>query len=280
MSEVKVSIIVVYYSNLEKFKETLNSIYDKNWNTKFEVIAVNNAAMEIPRSLKRKFPKVFFIKSPKNGGYGYGNNLGARQAKGEFLFILNPDTKLQNGSLDELADFLDKNKKAGIVAPNLINSKGEIFQQLGSSELTPLRGIVALSFINKLFPNNPVSTSYWVAKLPKNKLREVGVVPGSAFMIRRNLFEKIGGFDEKFFLFFEESDLCKRVRESGYKIFIYPEAQVEHSWTNRKATSKRVEKAFTESRFYFFRKHYGLVWAIVVEVFARFSPKKAISYLR
>lgn len=280
MSEVKVSIIVVYYSNLEKFKETLNSIYDKNWNTKFEVIAVNNAAMEIPRSLKRKFPKVFFIKSPKNGGYGYGNNLGARQAKGEFLFILNPDTKLQNGSLDKLTSFLDTHPEVVIVAPNLVTTKGKLFPQMGSAELTPFRGIVVLSFINSLFPKNPVSQKYWLTNIPKNKLREVGVVPGSAFMIRRNLFEKIGGFDEKFFLFFEESDLCKRVRESGYKIFIYPEAQVEHSWTNRKATSKRVEKAFTESRFYFFRKHYGLVWAIVVEVFARFSPKKAISYLR
>jgi GT2 family glycosyltransferase len=224
--------------------------------------------------LKAKFNWVKYLKSPKNVGYGGGNNLGAKLAKGEYLFILNPDTKLQPKSLDTLASYLDKHPKVGIVAPNLIDESGKVYIQLGSKALTPLQGIVAHSFINKAFPNNPISRSYWLKDISMDELRDADAVPGSAFLIRKKVFEKVGGYDENIFLYFEETDLGKRVKEAGYKIFINPKAEVMHAWNF--VRSEKLKKYSQESRFYYFKKRYGIFWALIVEAFARFSKKEAI----
>jgi hypothetical protein len=246
----------------------LASIKKSRQKTSYEIIVVDNSSTRLSlRGLK-------YIKSQRNVGYGAGNNLGASVAKGKYLFILNPDTKVLPGTIDVLVNFLEKNKKAAMVAPNLLDKKGKVFPQLGSRTLTPLRGIVALSFLNKLFPNNRISKEYWLKDMPMDKLREVDAVPGSAFMIRRDVFEKVGRFDENFFLFFEESDLGKRVKDAGYKIFITPKAEVIHYW-DRKKKSQKVNKAFEKSRFYYFKKHYGFFSALAVEIFAKFSKQHA-----
>lgn len=278
MKKVKVSIIVVYFKGRRKLFKCLASIKRSRAKTPYEVIVVDNSmSKDIEKDLGKKFPEVCYVKSLKNLGYGGGNNLGVEKAKGEFLFILNPDTEVFPGTIDKLAEFLKRGDVA-MVAPNLVDKKGRIFSQLGSRTLTPLAGIVALSFINKLFPNNPVSREYWLKDVPMDKLREVDAVPGSAFMIKRSVFEEVGRFDEKMFLFFEESDLGKRVKEAGYKIFINPKAQVMHHWSGKgkKPENEKLLKYFRQSRFYYFKKHYGLFPALVVEVFTRFSKWHAL----
>jgi GT2 family glycosyltransferase len=216
-----------------------------------------------------------YIKSEGNIGYGAGNNLGAENAQGEYLFILNPDTQLQSGALDILINFLDNNKNVAAVAPNLIDKSGKVFPQLGSLALTPLTGIVCHSFINKLFPDNPISRKFWLKDLPMSKKREVDAVPGAAFVVRKKVFDRVGKYDENMFLFFEESDIGKRIKETGYKLFIIPEAQVMHLQTLGR-NSQKLKKHSMQSRFYYFKKHYGIFWAITVEMFARFSKWHAV----
>ena len=272
----KVSIIILRYKEKEELFNCLKSIKKDSPKVSFEVIVVDNNKKErIGPLLKKNFSWVVYIKSPGNIGYGAGNNLGAKYARGEYLFILNPDTKVLPGAVDKLVKFLEKNKKVAVVAPNLIDAQGNLSLQLGSAKLTPLRGIVALSFLNKLFPNNPISKEYWLKDIPVDKKREVGVVPGSAFLVRKGIFEEIRGFDENFFLYFEESDFCKRVKEIGFKIFIVPQAQVIHYWQPAEGTEK-TKRIFSQSRFYYFKKHYGILAAAVVEVFARFSKWHAL----
>lgn len=271
MGKVKVSIIIVRYREKEELFRCLETIKGSKPKTSCEVIVVdNNIKKRIGFKLKKKFAWVKYVKSPGNIGYGAGNNLGAKFSKGEYLFILNPDTEVLPGAIDSLVHFLEKNKKAAIVAPNLVDEKGKIFSQLGSRTLTPLRGIIALSFLNKLFPNNPISRKYWLKDVSMDKKREVDAVPGSAFLTRKKVFEEVGSFDKNFFLYFEESDLGKRVREASWKIFIIPEAQIVHFWKET-SPSKKFKQAFIRSRFYYFKKHYGLVSAALVEFFASFS---------
>lgn len=217
-----------------------------------------------------KYKKIEYIKSENNNGYGSGNNIGVNVSKGKYILFLNPDCKVMSNTLQKLSDFLDKNINAAVVAPNLINENGKLFYQLGSRELTPLRGIVALSFINKLFPNNPISRKYFMHDIPMTKLREADAVPGSAFMIRSDVFKKIGGFDEKIFMYFEESDLGKRVKGLGYKIYIIPYAEVVHKWNVNKKNEK-LQRIFEKSRFYYFKKHFGVLKAMIVELFCRIS---------
>lgn len=278
MQKIVVSIIIVHYKDKRRLFNCILSIKQNKQKISFEVIVVDNDEKPIIRKeLKAKFKWVKYIRSPGNIGYGAGNNLGAKHAKGKYLFILNPDTEALSGSIDKLANFLKKNKRVGLVAPNLVDEKRKIFSQLGSRKLTPLRGIVALSFLNKLFPNNPISIKYWLKDVPMNKKREMDVVPGSAFLIRKRVFEKVKGFDENFFLYFEESDLCRRVKDFGHYIYIIPDAQIVHYWKPGKPGTKKAKKIFARSRFYYFRKHYGIHNALIVEMFARFSKWHALS---
>lgn len=279
MSKIKVSIIIVYYQDKKSLFNCLNSIDKNKPSFPFEVIVVDNDEVKtVERELKSRFNWIKYKKASGNIGYGAGNNLGASMARGEFLMILNPDTLVKPKSIDNLVDFLDENKDVAIVAPNLVDSKGKIFAQLGSRELTPLRGIFALSFLNKFFPHNRISREYWLKDLPLDKKREVDVVPGSAFLIRKDVFQKVGGFDENIFLFFEESDLGRRVRKIGYKLFIIPQSQIIHFWSGGKNDPPLMKGIFRKSRFYYFRKHFGLFPAILVEIFARFS-KRAFMFI-
>ena len=148
MKKPKVSIIIVFYEGLENLINCLQSIKTHKTNVGFEVIVVDNSGGKVQRAIRKIYKSTKYIKSEGNVGYGAGNNLGARNARGEYLFILNPDTKLQSGALDALVKFLDSNKNVAAVASNLIDENSEVFPQLGSLTLTPLTGIVCHSFIN------------------------------------------------------------------------------------------------------------------------------------
>lgn len=261
-----VSIIIVNYHVKEDLLSCIESIYASRPKTEFEIIVVDNDEKKtLAKELKKQFPKVRYIKN-ENMGFGQGNNTGAKNAKGEYLFILNPDTKFLNNSLDALVSFLKKNKSAGIAAPILFDKENKPFSLQGTKELTPSRAIFALSFIGKLFPRNRIYQDYYLGNWNKKTNKEIAVIPGTAFVIRKEIFEKLGGFDEKFFLFFEEFDLCKRVKQLGWKMFMVANAHIFHAWgSSTKKSKKDVNTIFKKSRFYYFKKHFGLLQALCVE---------------
>ncbi len=272
MPKIKISIVIVYHNGKRKLINCLDSIFKNKPTSKFEIIIVDNSKNGLSISFLNKYKsKVKYIKSERNLGYGAGNNLGVKNSSGEYIFIQNPDTLVLKGSINTLISFLNKNKDTAIVAPNLVDKNLKVFTQLGSRTLTPLRGMIALSFLNKIFPNNKISKEYYLKDKDLNKLREVDAVPGSAFLIRKKIFEKVGGFDEKMFLYFEESDLGKRIKGLGYRIFINPKSKVVHFWKDGQVENQKLKYIFTKSRFYYFKKHYGLMDALLVEVFANFS---------
>jgi len=277
MTKIRVSIIITYYSDKKKLFDTIESVLH-NKPKYAELIIIDNSESDTISDLKNN-NKLIYIKSSKNGGYGAGNNLGAANARGEYLFFLNPDTRITNKTIPNLVQFFKNTKKVGIVAPNLVDPKGNLFPQLGSNELGPISGMIALSFVNTVFPDNSISRNYWLTDQDMTVDREVKVVPGSAFMIKKTIFKELHGFDEKFFLFFEESDICRRVRDLGYKIFFTAKSEVVHIWKfDNREESPILKKHFVHSRFYYFRKHYGLLWAITVEIFTRMSRLLALFF--
>lgn len=248
---IKVSIILVHYGKKKILNDCINSIRSSNPKVSYEIVVIDN--------------------NTENRGYSKGNNLGVEKAKGEYILILNPDTFVEEGAIDKLVRFIESNKKVGIVAPTLFDPKGNIYPLQGTQELTPWRGIFALSFINKLFPKNPVSKKFWMLGVDRNRSLETDVVPGTAFLIKKDLFVKIGGFDENFFLYFEEFDLGRRVKKLGLKNYILPDAKVTHFWGASTPKTKEIKDIFAKSRFYYFKKNFGLINAIIVEAFARFG---------
>lgn len=263
-----ISIIIVHYHALHVLLETIHSIYKSKPKTKIEIIVVDNDEKErIKKTLRNKFPKVLYIKANGNVGFGAGNNIGTKQAKGKLLFFLNPDTKIFSGTIDNLSKYMQTHSKVGIVAPLLIDRDSKPFQLQGSDSLTPQSALFGLSFLNKLFPNNPISKKYFLKDWDKKKVRKVAVVPGSAFLIRKDVFKKVRGFDEQFFMYFEESDLCRRVIQFGYECWIIPSSKVFHLWkVSTKNSLQDIEQIFTKSRFYYFKKHFGLPSALLVQL--------------
>ncbi|MCL5438712.1 MAG: glycosyltransferase [Patescibacteria group bacterium] len=277
MKKIEVSIISVNYKAKDLLFKCIDSIYKNTRGVELEIIVVNNDKNEfIKKDLKSGYPKVRYIKSKNNLGFGAGNNLGAEYAKGEFLFFLNPDTIVGQNAIDSLYKYILKNEKIGIVAPLLLHENGEPFRLQGAKELTPLRAIFSLSFFIKLFPNNSISKNYWISSWDKKNDQEVDVVPGTAFLIKKKIFDRVHGFDENFFLYFEEFDLCKRVSELGYKIYITPKAKIVHLWERSTKQNKNINNIFSKSRFYYFKKHYGLFLAIIVHLFTNFNKNHLI----
>lgn len=266
------SVVIVHYKVKDYLFACLASI-KKYW-PKFstEVIVVDNDETKtIESELKKRFPWVIYAKSPKNLGFGAGNNIGARIAKGKYLFSLNPDTRLISYAIDYLVDFLTRHKDVGIVAPLLLDPVNKPYSLQGTQKLGFWESFFALSFLNSFFPKNSISKRYWNLDWDKTTDKEVDVIPGTAFVIRKELFEKIGGFDERFFLYFEEYDLCSRVKIQGYSLFILPKARVIHAWG---ASTKSLKKNdyFIKSRFIYFRKHIGFLPALFLHVFLSIRP--------
>lgn len=268
----KVSVIYVNYKSSEDLLESINSLINSKSKVSYEIIVIDNSLKDVVSSkLKKLKKKVLYIKPPSNIGYGAGNNLGAAKASGKYLFILNPDTRINKHTIDILSKFLVDNDKVAIIAPNLVKENSDFFENMGSSELTPIRAIFSLSFVSKLLPQNRFLREYFLKDKDFEKLREVVAVPGSAFMIRKSVFEEVGRFDENIFMYFEEADLGKRVKEEGYKTYINPKAGVIHKWQQNGDKPEKLKRIFGKSRFYYFRKHFGLINALLVEIFTRFS---------
>jgi len=268
MKKIKVSIIYTNYKSFRELKESIASIDKYKPKENYEIIVVDNEVNpEVEKYFKGK-SNIKYIKASKNLGYAGGNNLGARYALGEYIYILNPDTKTVSNIIDNLTFFLDRNKDAAIAAPKLVDKEGKRIQQIAPKKLTPLRYIFTYTFMVKIFPKNKIKKEFLKEDTELNKPYEVEVIPGSAFLIRKDVFYKLGGFDERFFLYFEDNDICDRVIKTGCKIYKIPYTKVFHDWKPIEGEEK-LKKIFEESRTLYFKKHFGFVSAMLVEVFSR-----------
>jgi len=265
--KIKVSVISVNYKVEEELLACISSIENLKPKVSYEIIVVDNDEKSgLKENLKEKFPKVKYVKSLGNIGYAAGNNQGVKHALGEFIFFLNPDTVLAKGCIDTLYNFT-KNPKSGMVAPLLFDPAGNVYPSQGSDEYNLASALVVNSFVNKYFPDNPISKKFFHKDWNKKNVEEFDVVPGTAFMIRKSIFQKAGMFDEKFFLYFEEYDLAIRIKKMGYKNYILPKAKVLHIWEASAKKRKDINTIFSQSRHYFFKKNYGRLFAFIVSLF-------------
>ncbi len=278
MKNFKYSIIIVYYKNEQDLIITLDSLYEFNPENLFEVIIVDNSEDTSVKSKLTKYKNLIYFNSGRNLGYGSGVNYGAKHAKGEFLFILNPDVVFTQNILSTIYKEFSKKTNIGIVAPLLLNSNKSIMSQ-GAKNVNFFDAVVKFSFLDKIFPNNFISKKYWTKKWNVNKPTRVDNVPGTAFVIRTRVFIEVGGFDEKFFLYFEEFDLCDRVRALGYEIFIDSRLKLVHKWGTSTKLLENKNEIFIESRNYYFQKKFGLFKSLVLNLFLSININNLIFLL-
>lgn len=260
MSQPTVSVIIVNFQTGTQVVNCLKSLKKSRPKTSFEIIvADNNHLPKLKSKLTKTFAKAKYLHLPTNPGFSVANNQAAKKASGKYLLFVNPDTQFLQKTLDQLIATITSRPHSAI-APLLVNPDGKIIPDQGSLTLTPARAIFSLSLIHRLWPHNPIATNYWLKNTSRKQLHQVDVIPGTAFLVKKSDFTAVDGFDESFFLYYEESDLCKRLTESrGVKFFIDPQAKLIHH--GAQSTSKQprstINHHFQTSQLHYFTKHFG-----------------------
>jgi GT2 family glycosyltransferase len=249
-----VSIIIVNWNTKELLNDCILSVPAGAGDISFEIIVVDNASDDgSVKMLEENFPEVILIKNNKNIGFSAGCNQGAKRAEGKYLFFLNPDTILLNGSLQKLIEFSERKPWIGAAGPQMTGKDGKI--QNSVRQFPRMRDfLIRDTFFKWIFPVGKKKKT--IIRLSQKEPASVQQISGAAFLIRRDLWENIDGMDERFFMFYEEVDLCKRLKDLGYGIYYLPEAKIIHrGGGSRKKDKSTVFYYSIKSQFEYLRKH-------------------------
>jgi len=259
MPNKKLSVIIVNYKSADFLKKCVDSIYDRiNSAVPFEIIIVNNDIEEKLEMILENKAEIKIINNHKNLGFGAGNNVGAKLSQGEILLFLNPDTEIISLEIEEAFKLFEKNEELGVAGSRLYSRDGEIEKWSAGYEF----GILDLIKNNLGLSRNK---KFW----QKGNLVEADWVSAAALFIRKEIFQKIGGFDENFFMYFEDMDLCKRVKKAGKKILYQPNFSIKHIG-GKSYPEKKVQKAdYYRSQEYYFKKHRNFLEWLTVKILGK-----------
>ena len=214
--------------------------------------------------------------SQNNIGYAGGCNLGAKKARGKYFLFLNSDTILLGESLNMMVNFFEKNNEIGILGPRIYKNRQKE-KQLSFCRFPSLwESVFVYSPLKQLGFAEPIWNNFiYQNRLNLDQELEVDAVSGAALMIERDVFFKVGGFDENFFLYFEDNDLCRRVQKAGKKIVFFPKAEIIHFGGKSSFDLDKVNVLFKKSRYYFFCKYNSFIFAAIAELIIRFLEEIA-----
>lgn len=270
------SIVIVNWNTGELLSQCLDSIYmDPAQMETFEVWVVDNASTDgSAQAAVGKYPETKLIQNRLNPGFAAANNQAIRQAQGEYLLLLNPDTILYPGAVRIMLDFLRLNPTVGAVGPRLLNPD-QTLQFSCSPEPTLSREFKRLFHLGGVRPDGYYAMDTW----DDTKPRPVDVLLGACILVRRQALEKVGLFEEAYFMYSEEVDLCRRLRQKGWELYWTPAAQVIHfgGQSTRQAAAEMFLQLY-KSKIAYFRKHYGAsaVWLYKLILLSASLPRLAL----
>ena len=262
--EIKISIIIPSWNTKDLLRNCLKSL-----GSSYEIIVVdNNSTDGTVKMIEKEFPYILLIKNKKNVGFGAANNQGMRKAKGDYLLLLNSDTIVKNRAPLVMAQYLKNNNDVGVVGPRLLNKDGTL--QPSAGPFPDLK----ISFI-MLF------LEHWMGDLVRSsfkKTKEVDWVMGAAFMIKKEILNKVGFMDEGLFMYMDEVEWSFRIKKAGYKVVFYPQVEITHlggasSKTGRKDPILNIYRGL----IYFYKKHYSGWQLVILKIMLKL--KATLSYL-
>ena len=227
-SSPELSIIFVNWNSLDYLRESLQSIYTATVGIDFEIIVVDNASSrDDATQLKAEFPRVTVVRSEKNLGFARANNLGFQQSSGKYVLFLNPDTKVIGPAIATMLGHLKSLPGAAVVGCKLLNSDGSVQTSCVQRFPTILNQILDVEFLRRRWPRWRI---WGIAPLFSDapEPAEVEVVSGACLMIERDAFERAGMFNQEYFMYAEDVDLCCQVHKLGRKVYYTGEARVVH----------------------------------------------------
>ena len=254
------SICLVPLNALNYLEPLLASIEQFSKGLTYEVILVDNGSTDGTADwIQEHHPEFSLTRNQANLGFTRGNNQAMEMAKGDFILLLNPDTLLTEDCFRPQLDFLRENPDVGIAIPKVLNADGSFQQQSrrGDARLVEVFGYFLK--LGKLFPKNKALNGYLQSWLPVDEVAEVKAVSGSCMFIRREVYEKIGGLDERFFAYQEDSDYCLRARQAGWKVMYVPLSSIIHYAGEGGSKNNPYHSIFQWHRSYYlyYRKHFS-----------------------
>lgn len=250
---MKLSIIIVNYNVTQLLRNCLLSIQKYVEKVEYEVVVIDNASTDSSwGDLIPEFPDVQFISSKNNGGFSKANNQAIQKAKGEYLLLLNPDTELEGFYMKELLDFSDAKPEFGCLGVRMHDAEGNFLPESKRSVPDMFNSFEKL-FTN-LKKNN--SKSYYRNDIEEKEIAEVEVITGAFLLVRKAVYENIGGLDESYFMYGEDIDLCYTLLRKGYKNYYYGKVSILHHKGESTVKNEVYLKRFYGAMQIFIDKYY------------------------
>lgn len=246
---MKFSVILVNYYAWPHTLRCIDSLYRRGYED-FEVVVVNNdqaALPEMPHPVR-------LIHNPENVGFARACNQGMIVSEAEYVVLLNNDALVEEGFFESLEEFLDGNPRTGVAGPRIVDDEGNL-QLSARKELSFISGFLGrTSLLTRLFPKNSLVKRLFPAAQNPTGPTTVDWVSGACMILRRRTLEEIGLFDERFFMYFEDADLCRRAWEAGWLVYYLPQIEILHH-SGVSTRKPRYIWHFHKSAFLYHRKH-------------------------
>lgn len=269
---IDVSIVIVSWNVAELLAKCLDSILAAPMDMqRLEIIVVDSASSDnTVAMLRENYPQVKLIAQSENVGFTRGNNIGFAAAQGRSIFMLNPDTELLGDALPQLLNYLDSHADVGIVGPHTLNSDAS-YQSSRRQFPSKSLAFFESTFLEWLAPKKMLD-NFYLSHFPEEAVLEVGWMQGSALLVRREIYETLGGLDEAFVMYFEELDWCKRTADAGWKLVYLGTAQIiHHGGKSTEQIGAKKHIYFQESKIRYYRKHHGAFFATILRFFLLFN---------
>lgn len=255
--EIQLSIIIVNYNVKYFLEQCLYSVRAAVRGLATEIIVVDNHSKDgTVEYLRPKFPEVTFIVNTENPGFSKANNQAIRQSMGEYILLLNPDTVVGEHVLKRLYDFMCQHAEAGGVGVKMLDGHGCFLAESKRSYPSPWISFYKLFGLSKLFPHSKRFSAYSLSYLNEDEQHQVEVLSGAFMLLRREALDKIGLFDEAFFMYGEDIDLSYRMVLGGYRNYYVPERILHYKGESTKKGDKKFLKAFYGAMLIFYKKYY------------------------
>ncbi len=263
-----ISVILVNYNLSDNLVASIKSIFSNSSEENFEIIVVDNNSSHYQKDVLKKGlsqfnnVKIFYLEF--NNGFGDGNNYGVNKSQGDIIFLLNPDTLLTNDLFEKTLEIFRTQPTVSVLGPKIVNDKKKQEKSVGKFPS------LFLEFINIFFLSRFYEKKYFLKKVKNSKHEFIDVdwVTGSAMFIRREVFQKVGGFDTNFFMYSEEVDLCRRIQDSGGKIVYFPAVELIHIGSiGSKKNYSFFTKTSYESKYYYIDKHFKGIERLFILLF-------------
>lgn len=254
-----ISIIIVNWNTKDLLRDCLRSVIDQT-RVQYEIIVIDNASADNSvEMIGAEFPDVILIANQDNRGFAGANNQGLDIATGAHMLLLNPDTIVLDGAINKMLNWLSRHPDVGCVGCQVMEGP-DVIQRTCFADPSPMNQIIVELGLMRLADRIPFFGRPWYTSWDRKSERDVDVVSGMFMLVPRTVLQKVGPLDAKFFIYAEEADWCRRIRNAGYRCVFTPEAQIIHLDGGSKSTAQIWSKMYIQmqkSHLIYARKHYG-----------------------